>query len=117
MEFGAGIEDVEAPVDAGLSLVPHLFHGLDLPAERFLVGETLSEATAGEDAELDLRHIEPAAMLGRVVKLQPLGDALSLWERKGLVQRRHPVGIQAIQDQTDHRNVGICFICNSLDLI
>ena len=46
----------KTPVDAGLSLVSLLLQGLDLPAERFLVRETLPEAAAGEDAELDLRH-------------------------------------------------------------
>ena len=71
MEFGSGILDAEAPVDAGLSFVSLQFQGVDLPAEGFLVRETLPEATAGEDAELDLRHIQPAAMLGSVVKLQP----------------------------------------------
>ena len=46
MELGAGIEDVEAPVDAGLSLVPLQFQGMDLPAEGFLVGETLNSIPA-----------------------------------------------------------------------
>ena len=64
MEFGAGIEDIEAPVDAGFSLVPLQFQGLDFPTKGFLIGETLSEATAGDDAEFDLRHIQPTAMLG-----------------------------------------------------
>ena len=64
MEFGSGVLDAETPVYAGLSLVPLLFQGVDLPAEGFLVRETLPEATAGEDAELDLRHIQPATMLG-----------------------------------------------------
>ncbi len=43
MELGAGIKNVEAPVDAGFSFVPLPFQGLDLPAEGFLVGETLSK--------------------------------------------------------------------------
>ena len=56
MEFGSGVLDAEAPVDAGLSFVSLQFQGVDLPAEGFLVREALLEATAGEDAELDLRH-------------------------------------------------------------
>ena len=47
MEFGSGILDAEAPVDAGLSFVSLQFQGVDLPAEGFLVRETLPEATAG----------------------------------------------------------------------
>ena len=71
MEFGSGLLDAKSPVDAGLSLVSFLFQGLDLPAEGFLVWETLPQVAAGEDAELDLRHIQPIAMFRRVVKLQP----------------------------------------------
>ena len=67
MEFGSGVLDAEAPVDVGLSFVPLQFQSADLPAEGFLVWQTLPAATAGEDAELDLRHIEPTAVLGRVV--------------------------------------------------
>ena len=59
MEFGAGIEDAEEPVDAGLSFVPLQLQGVDFPAEGCFVWETLSETTAGEDAELDLRPRPP----------------------------------------------------------
>ena len=110
MEFVSGVLDAKAPVDATLSFVPLQSQGLDLSAEGCLVGETLPETDAGEDAELDLRHIQPAAMLGRVVKLQPFGDAPGLRRRKGLIQRRHLVGVQIAQDHSDHRDVGICFV-------
>ena len=56
MEFSSGVLDAETPVDAGLSLISLQFQGVDFPAEGCLVRETLPEATAGEDAELDLRH-------------------------------------------------------------
>ena len=56
MEFGAGIEDIEAPIDLGLGLVPRQFQSLYLSTKGFLIGEKLSEATTGEDAEFDLLH-------------------------------------------------------------
>ena len=56
MEFGSGVLYAEVPVNQGLGLIPFLCQGPDLPAEGFLIGETLPEATAGEDTELDLRH-------------------------------------------------------------
>ena len=55
MEFGAGIGDVEAPVDAGLSFVPLQFQGVDFPAKGSFVWETLFQTAAGEDAEFDFR--------------------------------------------------------------
>ena len=56
MEFGSGVLDAEAPVDAGLSFVSLYFQSVDLLAEGFLIRQTLPEATAGENAELDFRH-------------------------------------------------------------
>ena len=56
MEFGSGVLYAEEPVDLSLRLVPLPFQGPDLPAEGFLIGETLPEATARKDTELDLRH-------------------------------------------------------------
>ena len=85
MGFGSGLLYAEVPVDPGLRLVTFLFQGLDLPAEGLLVWETLTEVTAGEYAEPNLRHIEPTAVLGRVVELQSLGDAPGLRSRKDLV--------------------------------
>ncbi len=62
----------------------------------FRHGEASCEATAGEDAELDLRHIQPAAMLGCVVKFQSSGDAPGFRRRKGLIQRRLAMGIESL---------------------
>ena len=117
MELGAGIEDVDAPVDAGLSLVPLQYQGMDLSAEGPLVGKALSETTAGEDAELDLRHIQPTPMLGSVMKLQPLGDTPGLWGRESLVQRRHPVGVQVVQDQANHRDLRVSLVHQPAHLV
>ena len=107
MEFGSGVLDAEAPSDAGLTLVSLQFKGLHLPAEGILIGDALSEAVAREDTELDLSHIEPATMLGGVVKLQPPRDAPRLRRRKGLVQRRRAMGIEVVQNHSDHRDTGV----------
>ena len=84
MEFGSGIRDPEAPVDAGLCFVSLQLHSANLSAERILVRDAPPETTAGEVAELDLRHVQPAAVLGSVVKLQALGDSPGLLWREGL---------------------------------
>ena len=86
MELGSGVLDAETPVDASLSFVALLFQGLDLAAEGFLIGDALFEAAAGEDTEFDLRHVEPASMLGGVVELQPPRYAPRRRRRKGLVK-------------------------------
>ena len=107
MEFGSGVLDAEVPVDSGLSLVSFLFQNVNLPAEGLLVGDALFEAAAGEDTEFDLRHIQPASMLGGVVELQPPRYAPCLHRWKGLVQRRLAMGIEIVQNHPDHWHIGV----------
>jgi hypothetical protein len=48
---------------------------------------------AAEDAQLDLGHVQPGAVLWRVVDFEPIGDALGLLGRKRLIatpRRRKP---------------------------
>ena len=51
------------------------FPGGGLALEHCWVRQTPAQALAAEDRELQLRHVEPATVLGRVVKLQPLHEA------------------------------------------
>ena len=98
MEFGSGVLCVEPPVDGGLGGVSLRDQGLDFPSEGLLSGEPLPEAGTGQYAELDFRHVQPTAVFGGVVKLQPLGDAPGFRSRESLVQRRRTVGVQIVQD-------------------
>ena len=110
VKLGPGIPGVELPVDGGSGGVAFLDQGLDFPPQRVLVGEPLPQAGAGQHAELDFRHVQPTAVLGRVVELQPLGNPPGLWRWKGLVQRRRAVGVQVVQHHSHHRDIGIGFV-------
>ena len=67
MKFGSGILGVEPPVGDGLGGVAFAYQGLDLPPESLLVGDPLPQAGAGQQAELDFRHVQPTAVLRRVL--------------------------------------------------
>ena len=82
MELGSGILGGEPPVDGGPRLVSLSHRGSDHPLERFLAGEPLVEAGAGQYAELDFGHVQPTAVLGRVVELQPFHDPPRLGGRE-----------------------------------
>ena len=86
VQLGPGIPGVELPVDGGSGGVALLDQGLDFPPQGILVGEPLPEAGAGEHAELDFRHVQPTAVLRRVVELQPSCNPPSLGRRESLVQ-------------------------------
>ena len=85
MEFRPSILRAEAPMNGGSGGISLPFQGLDFPAEGGLVGDTPPQAGSRQDAELDLGHVEPTAVLGRVVELQPFYNPPGLRGGEGLV--------------------------------
>lgn len=67
MEFPSDVPGGEAPLDDITDFIAFLPQGLDFPSEGFLIVQPLLETVAGGHAELALRHIQPTALLGRVV--------------------------------------------------
>src|SRR5262245_27617457 len=65
------------------------------------------ETLAGEDADLDLDHIEPTRMLGDVVKLDAAKYPSRLSCLKGLVERAGRMGRQIVEDHPDTLGLGI----------
>ena len=66
---------------------------------------------SAEDAELNLRHVEPAAVLGSVVKLQAFAYLPSLIGPEGLVERSGFMDVQVVQY---HPNL-FCFWVSFID--
>ena len=52
------------------------FERLDLLLERLFVRDSACQSLSTEYTELNLGHVEPAAMFGRVVKLETLENAI-----------------------------------------
>src|SRR5215210_4583091 len=73
------------------------------------------EALAGKDAQLRLCHVQPTAVLGRVVDLQSLPQPPRLRGGKRLVQCPTRVGIQVVADQDQALRLRIVLLQESLD--
>jgi len=56
---------------------------------------------ATESAQLDFGHVQPRAVLGCVVDLETVGEALGLRGRERLVERGGGVGIELVHDQDE----------------
>jgi hypothetical protein len=78
VKFNSRVCRGKAPANAGLGVISAGLPGFDLTLEDFGVRDALIEALPAEGAQLDLGDVEPRAMLGRVVDLQPVGQALGL---------------------------------------
>jgi hypothetical protein len=80
------------PVGRGvLAVKGHLPCG-DLLGQAFLVGNAAGEALAGQHAEFAFSHVQPTAVLGRVVPFEPLDEAAGLLGRENFIERGGLVG-------------------------
>jgi hypothetical protein len=68
-------------------------------------GQALIQGLAPQDREFDLGHVQPTAMLGCRVKLQPAQHAPRLFRRKSLIQGSRRMRIQVVQDHPDQRRI------------
>src|SRR6266511_747439 len=75
LELDPGILGREAPVDATTGSVACRLPGHDLPLQRQPISHPPIQALLRQHAQLDLGHVQPAAMLGCVVDLEPVGGA------------------------------------------
>jgi len=72
VHFDACVLSRESPVNGRSGLVSFCLQDRDLATESLFIGDTPVHDSLGQDAELDLCHVEPTAGFGSVVKLQPL---------------------------------------------
>jgi transposase-like protein len=106
LELDAGILGREAPVDPTTGAVAGRLPRRDLPLQRRPVAQAPVQALPGQHGQLDLGHVQPAAVPGGVVQLQPVGQppGLGRWERR--IQRRRRVGVEVVLDQHDPLGIG-----------
>src|SRR5512134_3621944 len=87
VQFGSGMVKGEAPLRRGVLGIALRLPSCDLAGERLLVGDAPVQALAVEHRELQFGHIEPTAVLGRVLKLEPLDQAPCFLWRERLIER------------------------------
>ncbi len=77
-QLDAGVGGRKLPIDApGLVIAP-VCPGADLLAHRRPVGASLAQARPLRDAEFEVGHVAPRAVLGRVVDLEAVRQALGV---------------------------------------
>src|SRR4051794_26476876 len=84
-ELDAGVLGHELPIGSGGGGVAAVLPGPDMALQRRPVTHPVRQVAA-EGAQLDLGHVQPRAVLGRVVDLEPVGEALGLCGGERLVE-------------------------------
>src|SRR6202165_2817098 len=91
----------ERPIDAASFGVALALPRVDLASRGSSVHQPPSEALTLQDADLDLRHVQPAGMLGRVMKLHASQQRSGGRATQHLLEARTKVGVEVVQDQMD----------------
>ena len=78
-----------------------IFPSCDFVDEGLFVRDTPIEALGRKDAELGFRHIEPAAVLWRVMPFETLDEPPCFGGGKSFVERGWPVGAEIILHEND----------------
>src|SRR4029434_9413915 len=102
LERNAGIRRIKAPVDPCVMVIACCLPGSDFLAQRGDMRNTAIQTLLGEHSKCTFSHIEPTAMLRRIVPFQLPCDPACLRRCKGLVQRGGGVSIEIIDDQSNH---------------
>src|SRR5438094_698064 len=104
-ELSASLRGCEEPRNSDFFGVALKLPCGDLRARSAEFRQASIEALAGQDRQFAFRDVQPAAVLGRVMKLQFASQPSRLVRWEGGVQRRGGVGVQVVQDNAD--NLGI----------
>ena len=106
-ELDAGIFSGELPVDFGLKVVTADRPGSNLAAHGFDAVDAPVQALADHDVDFNLGHVQPAAVLGCIDKLETVSQRLGLFRGKRLVQRALGERVQVVHHQRDAFGVRI----------
>ncbi len=117
LEFDSGIIRSELPVYGGSNLIAFILKSSNFSFEGLLVRYPSVKAYPAEHTELDFGHVEPTAMLGRVVKLQPSGDASRFFGFKGLIERCDFVSVEVVKHHADYLGLWVRIVDQPLHLL
>src|SRR3954451_5021340 len=99
-------ESRPSPVDACFLSVSLVLPGHDFGRDLLLAIQPSIQALPVHDADLCLRHVYPATVLGRVVELDLVQQSTRLGGRKRLVQARSVMRVQVVLHHLDLLGLG-----------
>ena len=111
--IGAG----KAPMDMTLVRIALSRQGHNVLPQMIEALDSFGQAAPFKNADLDLGHIEPTAMFGRVVELHPLQNPPGLGWLKSFVERSGCMGVQVILHDAHVVGVRIYGLDQPLDAV
>src|SRR5271154_1940747 len=85
LELNAGVIGCELPIGYGATFVAIFLPCGNFLGQSFLIGDAAVETLTDQNADLGLGHVEPTAMLGRVVPFKTSNQTSRFAGREGLI--------------------------------
>lgn len=117
MKLNARISATELPIYSRMGLVSSILISLNLSPEGSFIRYPTIQTLPHQYTQLYFCLIEPASILGRVMKFQLLHNTSCLSWLKPLVQRCFGMCVEIIHYYTDHFSFGVAFIYQPFHLI
>src|SRR2546427_9454760 len=99
MYLSPSIGTGKAPMDSALLRIALSRQGHNMLPQMIEALHAFGQTPPFKNADLDLGHIQPTAMFGRVMHLQSLPDALRFLRGKRLVEACCRMGVEIVHHQ------------------
>ena len=101
LEFEAGVRGGESPVDGGGCRIARPLPGGRFAGEKFPGGHPSAQALAREHAQFNPGHVQPTAVLRRVVDLHAARQPVGFCGRERFVEADAAVGVERVHHPHD----------------
>jgi len=116
-KFDSGIGSGELPEELAGVAVAVGVPGEEFLIERRLIGDASIEALLGNEAQFNLRDVEPTAVAWRVGDVESSGESVRFVGTECLVERSDVVRVEIVTDKMDFSSVGEVLLEQPLDLL
>src|SRR5437763_2822143 len=96
MQLVTSIAGSKAPGDGAALSIAFSRQSSDTLAQHLHTFHATRKTDTRKNADLDLGHVQPTAVFGRIMELDALQDAPRFWRREGFIQGRSGVRVQII---------------------
>jgi len=108
LEFNPSIGGGELPVGLGVVGIAIVLPSCDFFDEGVFVRDAAIEALGRKNADFGLRHIEPTAVLWRVVPFEPFGQPPCFGGGKSVIKRSLGMGVEIVLPTASGADLRLC---------
>jgi len=106
-QFEICILPSKAPLDGASCCISRALPGIDLGLQDAAIGNASVQTLATKNANLDLRHVQPARVFGCVVELDSTQEFVGSTLAQNVIEALPEVRVEVVQHQVDTARLGV----------